>query len=148
MSFNLWLEKGWIKEHKPTAREIADLLAVADRSLRDCQVSGLSNDGKLDLAHNAALLSAAAALAAAGYRAGRDAYHYYVIQSLALTVGLEEKTIRSLDKLRRKRNISDYERPGLVSEQEAQEMLEIATQIRRVVEEWIRKNHPEIGGKV
>ena len=147
MSFNLWLEKGWIKEHKPAPREIFDLLAVADRSLHDCQVSGLSNDGKLDLAHNAALLSAAAALAAAGYRAGREGYHYYVV-ALALTVGLEEKTVRRLDKLRRKRNISDYERPGLVSEQEAQEMFELATQIRHLVEEWIRKNHPEISGQV
>lgn len=31
MSFSPWLEKGWVKEHKPTSREIAELLAVADR---------------------------------------------------------------------------------------------------------------------
>jgi hypothetical protein len=47
MSFSLWLQKGWLKEHKPTSREIAELLAVADRSLKDCQVAGLSSDGKL-----------------------------------------------------------------------------------------------------
>jgi len=33
MSFRLWLEKGWLKEHKPTSREIAELLAVADRQV-------------------------------------------------------------------------------------------------------------------
>jgi len=47
MSFSLWLEKGWLKEHKPTSSEIAELLAVADRSLKDCQIAGLSSDGKL-----------------------------------------------------------------------------------------------------
>jgi len=102
------------------------LLAVADRSLNDCQVAGLSSEGKLDMAHNAALQSSAAALAAAGYRASREAYHYYVIQSLSFTLQLEEYIIRRLHKLRRKRNISDYERPGIVTEQEAQEMVELA----------------------
>ena len=144
MSFSLWLEKGWLKEHKPTSREIAELLAVADRSLKDCQVAGLSSDGKLDIAHNAALQSSAAALAAAGYRASREAYHYYLIQSLSFTLQLEERIIRRLDKLRRKRNISDYERPGLVTEQEAQEMVELAIQIRQQVQAWIRNSHPEL----
>ena len=56
MSLKLWLEKGWLKEHKPTSREIADLLAVADRALKDCRVPELSSEGKLDIAHNAANL--------------------------------------------------------------------------------------------
>jgi hypothetical protein len=144
MSFSLWLEKGWLKEHKPTPREISDFLAVADRSLNDCQVAGLSSDGKLDIAHNAALQSSAAALAASGYRASREAYHYYIIQSLSFTLQLDKSVIHRLDKLRRKRNISDYERTGLVSEQEAQEMVELAIQLRQQVQVWIRNNHPEL----
>jgi len=54
--------------------------------LSDSQTRGLSADWKLNIAHNAALQAATAALAAAGYRAGRDAHHYRVIQSLQLTV--------------------------------------------------------------
>lgn len=144
MSFNLWLEKGWLKEHKPTSREIAELLAVSDRALKDCQVTELSRESKLDIAHNAVLQASAAALAAAGYRASREGYHYYVIQSLSFTLQLEERIIRRLHKLRRKRNISDYERPGMVTEQEAQEMVELAKQIRQQVEAWIRHNYPEL----
>jgi len=144
MSFEHWLETGWLKEHKPTSREIAELLAVADRSLKDCQVPELSSEGKLDMAHNAALQSSAAALAAAGYRASREAYHYYVIQSLSFTLQLEERIIRRLNKLRLKRNVSAYERPGMVTEQEAQEMVELAKLIRQQVEEWIRNNYPEL----
>ena len=148
MSFSLWLEKGWLKEHKPTSREIAELLAVADRALKDCQVPELSSEGKLDIAHNAALQSSAAALAAAGYRASREAYHYYVIHSLSFTLQLEERIIRRLHKLRRKRNISDYERSGMVTEQEAQEMVELAKLIRQQVEEWIRNNHKELAREI
>jgi CRP-like cAMP-binding protein len=148
MSLELWLENGWVKEHKPTPREIAELLAVADRALKDCQIAGLSSEGKLNMAHNAALQSAAAALAVAGYRATREAYHYYAIQSLSFTVQLEERIIRRLQKLRRKRNISDYERPGTVTEQEAQEMVGLAKLIRRQVEEWIRDNHEELAREI
>jgi HEPN domain-containing protein len=144
MSLNLWVEKGWLKEHKPTSREIADLLAVADRALKDCQVPELSSEGKLDIAHNAALQSAAAALAAIGYRASREAYHYYVIQSLSFTLQLEERIVRRLHKLRRKRNISDYERPGVVTEQEAEEMIELAKQLRHDVEQWLRIHYPDL----
>jgi HEPN domain-containing protein len=142
MSLKLWLEKGWLKEHKPTSREIAELLAVADRALKDCQVPELSSEGKLDIAHNAALQSSAAALAATGYRASREAYHYYVIQSLSFTLQLEERIIRRLHKLRRKRNISDYERPGMVTEQEAEEMIALAKQLRDDVEQWLRAHYP------
>lgn len=100
------------------------------------------------MAHNAAVQSAAAALAASGYRASREAYHYYTIQSLSFTLELEERIIRRLQKLRRRRNISDYERPGAVTDQEAQEMVGLAKTIRGQVEEWIRSNHEELASEI
>jgi hypothetical protein len=142
------LENGWLKEHKPTSREIAELLAVADRALKDCEIPGLSSEGKLIMAHNAALQSSAAALAATGYRSGRETFHYYVIESLSFTLQMEGRVIHRLHKLRRKRNISDYERPGTVTEQEAQEMVEPAKLIRQQVEEWIRNNHKELAKEI
>jgi hypothetical protein len=144
MTLKLWLEKGWLKEHKPTSREIAELLAIADRALKDCQIPELSNESKLNIAHNAALQCSAAALAAAGYVASREAYHYYVIQSLSFTLQLEERIIRRLNKLRLKRNISAYERPGMVSEQEVSEMVALAKTLRKTVATWLKNNHPEL----
>jgi len=47
-------------------------LRLAERDLRECQAAGLSPDWRLAIAYNAALQSATAALAAAGYRAARD----------------------------------------------------------------------------
>ena len=98
----------------------------------------------MSIAHNAALQAATAALAAAGYRARNEGQHYRLIQSLAFTVNTKPAVIKQLDKFRKKRNMSDYERAGLVTEQEATEMIELAKQIRNDVEFWIRLNYPEI----
>jgi len=39
-------------------------------------------------------------------------------------------------------------RLGIVTEQEAQEMVELAKLIRQQVEEWIRNNHPELAREI
>jgi hypothetical protein len=44
VSLKLWLENDRLKKHKLTSREIAELLAVADRALKDCQIPELSNE--------------------------------------------------------------------------------------------------------
>ena len=67
MSLEDWLSNSWLTEHKTSPREIKDLLDVADRDITDCQLSQLSADWKLNIAYNAALQTATAALAAAGY---------------------------------------------------------------------------------
>ena len=91
-----------------------------------------------------AVQAAKAALAAAGYRARKEGQHYLVLQSLALTIKTDAATIKQLDKFREKRNISDYERAGLVTEQEAEEMIELAKQLRHDVEQWLRAHYPNL----
>ena len=88
MSLQNWLNNGWLTEHETSSHEVAALLAVADRDLSDCRTSGLSPDWQLNIAYNAALQAATAALAASGYRAVRKAHHYRVIQSLAHTISV------------------------------------------------------------
>jgi hypothetical protein len=90
------------------------------------------------------LQTATAALAAAGYRAAREAHHYRVIQSLAYTIKADESLISQLDKFRKKRNIGSYERAGAVSEQEVKEMVALAKTLRDKVENWLKKNYPEL----
>ncbi len=82
MSLENWRQSGWLSAHEPSPQEIADLLAIADRDLRDCQAEGLSTDWRFNIAYNALLQAATAALAAAGYRAARDSHHYRILQSL------------------------------------------------------------------
>ncbi len=144
MSLHDWLENGWLLEHRTSAREISDLLKAVERDLADARTPSLSADWKLNIAYNAALQAATAALAAAGYRASREQHHYRIIHSLAHTVGLEESLIARFDRFRVKRNLGTYERPGMISDHEASEMIELAEEIRDRVKAWLKKNHPDL----
>ncbi len=143
MTLKDWARNDWLSVHRTRPEEIRALLAVADRDLKSCRAAGLDLDWQLGIAYNAALQLAAAALAAAGYRVAKGAaHHHYVIQSLAYTLGCDAGLISRLDALRKKRNISDYEMAGSVSDQEAAEMLRIARDLRARVEAWLREKHP------
>lgn len=144
MSLQDWLKSRWLIKHQTSRQEIVDLPGMADRDLAQCRTPNLSPDWQLNIAYNAALQAATAALAAAGYRAMREAHHYRVIQSLAHTIKADLVLIAQLDKFRKKRNISDYERAGGVSEQEANEMFALPKNLRNEVEKWLRSNHPEL----
>ena len=84
------------------------------------------------------------ALAASGYQAERTGHHFRVLQSLEFTLGPDEAALRKLDFFRKKRNVSDYERSGAVSEAEVEEMHRLALQLRKQVVAWLRERHPEL----
>ena len=148
MSLRDWLQNAWLSEHETSREEIVDLFGVMDRDLRDCQASGLSADWQLNIAYNAALQVAVAGLAAEGYRTTRESHHHRAIQSLSYTLGTNSKTIAQLDAFRKKRNISDYERAGNISDQEAREMIALATKLRGDLIEWLRRKHLELAPDV
>jgi hypothetical protein len=144
MSLSAWLSYGWLVEHEPTAAEIQDLLALVERDLGDSGIPHLSPDWRLNIAYNAALQAATAALAAAGYRASRDSHHYRALQSLAFTIGSPPSVIARLDLFRKKRNLGGYERTGAVSDQEAAEMRDLAQEIAAEVRRWLEENRPDL----
>jgi hypothetical protein len=141
MSLSDWERNGWLTRHQTSPNEIRDLLRVVERDLADCAAEGLSPDWRMNIAYNAALQAATAALAAAGYRASRDSHHFRVIQSLGETVGTEASVVTTLDAFRKKRNISGYERIGLVSDAEAAAMRSLAAGLRDEVTAWLRRRH-------
>src|SRR3990172_8735111 len=79
MSLQAWLATGALRTHKPSRKEIAGLLALADRSLADAGIGGLSAEGRFQFAYNAALTMASAALHAAGYRTNSNAPGHHAI---------------------------------------------------------------------
>ena len=144
MSLRDWLRNSWVTEHKTSPEEIASLLAIVERDLENAAIADLSADWKLNIAYNAALQAATAALAAAGYRAAREQHHYRTIQSLAHTLGWKPARVNQFDSFRKKRNIGGYEAAGLISDREAREMLQLAEQLRDEVVSWLRANNPEL----
>lgn len=147
MSLRDWQKNSWIVEHKSSPEEIAASLAIVERDLANAKVAGLADDWRLSIGYNAALQAATAALAASGFRAAREQHHYRTIQSLALTIGWPAAKVDRFDRFRKKRNIGGYETAGVVSEQEAREMHELAVGLRDDVLAWLRKQHPKLAGR-
>ena len=144
MSLLEWQRNGWVTTHTSSPQEIRDLLAVVERDLHDSGARGLSADWRMNIAYNAALQAATAALAAAGYRASRDQHHYRVIQSLRETLRIDVQTVNTFDAFRKKRNVTGYERIGLVSDADADAMRALAVRLRDDVLEWLKKNHSDL----
>lgn len=144
MSLTDWQKNGWLTSHRTSAREIADLLAVVERDLADSAAEGVSADWRMNIAYNAALQAATVALSASGYRASRDQHHFRVIQSLRETLGADANVVATFDAFRKKRNITGYERVGIVSDADAAEMRKLAVTIRGEVIAWVQKHHPAL----
>lgn len=142
MSLKQWRDNDWLVPHQTSAREIEDLIAIADRDLKDATSARLSDDWRFGIAYNAALQLATAALYAAGFKAQRgQSHHLRAIQSLQYTIGLKTELLDQLDAFRAKRHTGTYDAAGAVSKAEADRMIELARELRSVVESWIKRNH-------
>jgi hypothetical protein len=145
-TLDVWVSSGSLQRYATSRAEIDDLLSVADRDLASAQTPRLSDDWKLTIAYNAALAAARAGLAAAGFRVSpsEKGHHYRLVESLRYTVEAPGSDVDLLQRMKKKRHVSDYEVAGAVSEREAQEMHELAVRIRDLVVHWLREHHPEL----
>jgi hypothetical protein len=145
MSLEEWRKNGWLLKHQPDASEIAELFEVADRDLHDCRTRGLSDDWRFGIAYNAALQISRAALQASGYEAAKGgSQHLRVVQSLEFTVSADQSLVDQFDTFRKKRGAAVYDRAGAISQTDAEEMIKLATGLRKTVEKWMRNNHPNL----
>lgn len=144
VSLDSWLANGWLVEHETGRGEITNLLAIVNRDIEKCALDDLGSDWKHNIAYNAALQLATAALAAGGYRARREMQHFRVLQSLAYTVGTNSRVIRRLDQARKRRNFSAYDAAGMISTQEATEVVDQARALRDEVLAWLEREHSHL----
>lgn len=146
MSLSAWLEKGTLHRHQPSKNELAGLLALADRNLADAGIAALSAEGRFNCAYGAALTAATIALHAAGYRTNSNlpGHHTVTLHSLEYTLGADAALINTLDAYRRKRNKISYDAPVAVAVKEAEDLAALARQLRRDVEQWLRKKYPAL----
>ena len=146
MTLEAWSETNLISPHQATHQEISDLLDVVDTDLRDAAIAALSSERKLGCCYGAILSVARAALRAAGYRVSKSnrSHHYYVIQSLRHTVGLDSGTVLQIEAIQKKRNTADYVRIGEISDDLAAEARALAERIVKTIRRWLAKNHPDL----
>jgi hypothetical protein len=146
MSLEQWLRNGWLKPFDATIAEMQQLLEVVDRDLSDAQARGLSADGRFQHSYDAALQLCMIALKASGYAVTKgQGHHKNGIDSLRHTLGSRwAETADHIERCSRKRAQAVYERVGVVSEQDATELLDTARQLRTDVIEWLNEYHPQL----
>jgi hypothetical protein len=145
MSLKILLAEGLLRAHRASKREVADLLRLVDRDLADAAVLKISADRRFATAYNAALQLATIILHAGGYRAERIGHHRITFQALPDVMGEKAKSRGAyFDLCRSKRNITDYDRAGQISEKEAEEILKQARDFKHEVLHWLSKHHPDL----
>ena len=133
MSLQSWLENGWLRQHETSKKEIADLLKIIERDLRDAE-GGVSDDWRFGIAYNAALKLCTILLYAEGYRPEKTLQHYRTIQALPLILGGNRKAdVDYLDACRSKRNIVEYDYVGAVTEDDVGELVAFAKELQNSV---------------
>ena len=138
-------DEGRLRKHKTSAREIAELLAIVDRDLKDADQRVLSVDRRFATAYNAALQLATIVLHAAGYRTTGHAHHWATFHILPEVMGSKSLDLADyLDACRTKRNVADYDRAGEVSEVEMAEILDKVRKFRADLIEWLRSRYPDL----
>jgi hypothetical protein len=145
MSLEDWLNEGKLQKHTTSREELDRLFGVFERDIQDARAASISVDRRFATAYNAALMVARAALAVSGYRTAGEGTHYLTIHSLAYTIKPDEKTVILFNKLRKKRNITDYEMTGMVSGQDVVETIELAQTLRRSFIDWLNTSRPDLG---
>lgn len=144
MTLKDWQGNGWLRSHKTSQQEIHDLLRIVDRDMEDAR-RDLSADWRFGIAYNAALKLCTVLLYASGYRAERNLQHYRTMQALPLTLGEDKKGDAAyLDACRIKRNQAEYDRVGVVSYSEAEELVKFVEELGMLVNEWLKEQHPEL----
>lgn len=140
-----WLNSGWLKAHTTGAVEVKGLLDKVERDIGEAGKAEISTDWRLAIAYNACLGCATLALRASGYRAPEgDGHHYRTIESLRFTLKPPAGLIPTLHSFRKKRSIVSYDAAGTVSETEVAEVLKLARELVKRLQDWLRVQHPEL----
>jgi hypothetical protein len=91
-------------------------------------------DWAFAIAYNGILQMSIAYMNHLGYRPRGEGHHYNTFRFMEEALPEDAQMIRRLQKLRRKRNTTIYEQPGLVSEQEALDVVQFASRYFSVIE--------------
>lgn len=134
-----------LQHHTTNPVEVARLLAAAQASLADADNAGLSDASRFDLAYKAIMQCAMVGLLANGYRPSTTTpgHHQTMIQSLGLTLGVENRVWVVLDTLRKKRNQSDYS-GDLIEPSALQACLQHAHSLLAQTRTWLQAHRPDL----
>ena len=146
MTWQDLLNNSRARRHTTSKSELDGLRAVILRDLADAAIPQLSADRRFATAYNAALQACSMVIACAGYRiTARVGHHQATLDAVVLAMPAVAPSYTAyFDTCRRKRNQVDYDVAGIISETEADELLEKVSGFYDEVERWIAANHPAL----
>ena len=127
----------------PTSREeLANLRSIVTRSLRDLAVAGLSADARFIMAYDAARTLSLMVVRAAGYRPRSAGAHYNTFVALEAADPTFASLSAYFDTCRVKRNVSEYDFAGTITDTDADGLAKAARDFSVEVEAWLKQRHP------
>ena len=136
------LNQGRLRQHKTSKKEIENLIELVRRDIKDAKVEGLSTDRKFACAYNAVLQLATILLYCKGYESEGLGHHFTLFQTMKIIMGTDYYTLADyFDSCRSKRNITDYDYAGTISDLESKELIEEAEKFLEVTLNWLKKNY-------
>jgi len=119
------------------------LLELVKRDLKDAKIEGLSADRKFATAYNSALQLATIILYCKGYKSKGTGHHFTVFQAMKEIMGTSYyKLADYFDSCRAKRNITDYDYAGMISESEAKELINEVEGFLQGILNWLAEKFP------
>src|SRR4030042_4159178 len=138
MNLKNLLNQGRLRQHKTSKKEIENLIALARRDIKDSKVKELSSDRRFACAYNAVLQLATLFLYCKGYEPEGTGHHFIVFQAMKIIMGNNyHKLVDYFDSCRSKRNITDYDYAGAISDSEAKELIKEAERFLEVTIDWL-----------
>jgi hypothetical protein len=143
-----WLEKeGYVEAMAPDKGELDGLRSIVKEKIRDAATAAaadLSADTRFTLAYDAARNLARIIVRAAGYRPRENGGHSSTFIALKAADRAFAETADYFEQCRRKRNTSEYDFAGGVTDTEAEDLLKAVKQFAKDAEAWVAAHHPEL----
>jgi hypothetical protein len=129
----------------PAADDIRRLLDGASRHIADAKVTAISRETRFVSAYTAIRMLADIGLSANGYRTRNSVpgHHQIAIRAMGVTLGVADREIVRLDKLRQMRNATEYS-GDLIPKAAVAECLRQAHAIQTLVLAWLERNRPDL----
>ena len=139
ISIESLIEAGSIHPFKATPQEIQKALNLARRDINEAEkIQASSLDWCFTIAYNCVLQACRAYMFQLGYRSASSESHKTTFQFMKIVASEEMKqSIDYFDRVRIKRHRALYDEPGLVSEKEAQKLLDKAREFLGYTIEFI-----------
>jgi hypothetical protein len=127
-----------------TKQELDNLRSLVARSLSDVSAPGLSVDARFVMAYDAARTLSLMIVRASGYRPRSAGAHYHTFAALEAADPAFVAISAYFDGCRIKRNVSEYEFAGGVTDTDAVGLLQAVKQFAIDAEAWIKAHHPPL----